>query len=127
MARYEDFSVGLLRVRAITAPNEGQGTISQATDRTTGVTLNAYQGTITTQATSLAAGAEVTFTVTNSKVNASSVPLVALKTPSSTGFSVPMVTKVQDGSFDITLSNLHASTADTTAAVINFYVINGNP
>lgn len=126
MAISEDISVGGLTVRAIKAPTESTGTVTQATDRSTGVTLNAYQGQITTNAASLAAAAEATFTVTNNKVNAASIPVIALKTPSATATSIAYVSKVQDGSFDITVSNLHASTADTSASVISFFVINGN-
>ena len=125
--RYEDFSVGLLRVRAITAPTENIANVTQITSRATGVTANGYQGSITTDVSSLAASAEATFTVTNSKVNTGSVVLVSLQTPSATGFSQPFVSKTQAGSFDITLTNLHASTADTSASVINYFVLNGNP
>lgn len=125
--RYEQFSVGELTVRAIKAPTEFTGSVTQATSRSTGVTLNAYQGQITTDTTSLAAAAEATFTVTNNKVNANSIIVLSMTTPSSTGFSQPFVSKVQAGSFDITLTNLHASTADTSASVISFLVLNGNP
>lgn len=99
------------------------GAVTQTTSRATGVTLSKPCGAITTDVTSLAAGAEATFTVTNTLVAATDVVVVSLKTPSSTGFSVPSVTKTQAGSFDITLSNLHASTADTSASVINFLVL----
>ena len=99
------------------------GAVTQATNRTTGVTLNKVCGAITTDAASLAAGAEATFTVTNSTVAATDTVLVCLKTPSATGLSLPFVSTVAAGSFDITLTNLHASTADTSASVINFVVV----
>lgn len=127
MAEKEDYSVGLLRVRAITAPVENQASVTQGTSRTTGVTANGYQGAITTHTASLAAGAEAEFTVTNSKVNANSVVVVSLQTESTTGTSLPYVSTTAAGSFNITLTNLHATTADTSASVINYYVINGNP
>jgi hypothetical protein len=88
---------------------------------------NGYSGAITTDATSLAVGAEATFTVTNNKVKVDSVVVVSLRTPSATGLSQAFVSKTQAGSFDITVSNLHGATADTSASVINYFVINGNP
>lgn len=100
-------------------------TVTQATDRSTGVTINYPSGQITTDATSLAAGAEATFTVTNSLVTATSVPVIAAASGQTAGTSVPIVSAVAAGSFDITLTNLHASTADTGAMVINFIVFQG--
>lgn len=97
------------------------GAVTQATNRTTGVTLNKICGTITTDDASLAAGAEATFTVTNDKVAATDVVNVCLQTIT-TGTPLAFVTDVSAGSFDITISNLHASTADTSADLINFVV-----
>jgi hypothetical protein len=127
MARYEDFSVGLLRVRSITAPVENiAATVTQATSRATGVTSNGYQGQIITNAASLAAaGGQAVFTVTNNKVAAGSIVLVSMATPSVTGFSVPFVTTTAAGSFNITLDNIHATVADTSASTLNYFVING--
>jgi len=122
--RREEYSIGELTYSNLKPA--ATGSVTQATSRSTGVTVNAIAGTITTDATSLAAGAEATFTVTNNKVKAGSVVVVSLQTPSATGFSVPAVTTTAAGSFNITLSNLHAATADTSASVINFAVINGN-
>ena len=100
-------------------------TVTQLTDRSTGVTINAPAGQITMNAASLAAAAEATFTVTNSFVTATSVPIVAL-TALTTGTPQVYVSAVAAGSFNITITNLHASTADTTADVINFIVFNGS-
>lgn len=99
------------------------GTVTQATNRTTGVTINKICGNIITHNASLAAAAEATFVVTNSKVSAGDVVVVCLKTASATGTSIAYVSAVADGSFSITLSNLHASTADTSASTINFAII----
>ena len=97
--------------------------VTQITNRSTGVTIDAICGAITTDATSLAAGAEATFTVTNSAVEVGDVVVVALRSGATAGTSIPVVTAVAAGSFDITLTNLHASTADTGASIINFVVI----
>lgn len=100
-------------------------TVTQATNRSTGVTINAPAGQITMNAASLAAGAEATFTVTNSFCNVASVPVVALQAVG-TGLPQVYVSAVANGSFNITITNLDAATADTTADVINFIVFNGS-
>jgi hypothetical protein len=98
------------------------GAVTQITSRATGVTLSKPCGAITTDTTSLAAGAEATFTVTNTLVAATDVVVVSARSGQTAGTSVPTVTTVAAGSFDITLTNLHASTADTGAMIINFAV-----
>ena len=109
----------------MTALSGKHGAVSQETNRTTGVTLNKICGTITTHNASLAAGAEATFTVTNSAVAATDVVVVSLQDKSATALSIPFVTDVTAGAFNITLTNLDASTADTSASKINFVVIKG--
>lgn len=99
------------------------GAVTQATSRTTGVTLNKTSGAITTNNTSLAAGAEAEFTVTDSSVAVGDVVVVAARSGQTAGTSFPYVSGVAAGSFKITLSNLHATTADTGAMIINFVVI----
>lgn len=99
------------------------GAVTQLTNRSTGVIVNAICGAITTDATSLAAGAEATFTVTNSSVAVGDVVVVSLRSGATAATSIPVVTAVAAGSFDITLTNLHASTADTGASIINFAVV----
>jgi hypothetical protein len=98
------------------------GTVTQATSRTTGVTLNTTCGAITTHTASLAAAAEATFTVTNSAVAATDTVVLSIKSGAA---ATPMawVSAVAAGSFQITISNLHASTAETGAIVINFAVV----
>ena len=98
------------------------GTQTQLTSRATGVTLNKITGLITCNSTSLAAGAEASFVVTNSTVAATDTVIVNVVS-SSTGTPVAFVTAVAAGSFTITLSNLHATIADTTADTIRYTVI----
>ena len=99
------------------------GAVTQITNRSTGVTLSKLTGAITTDATSLAAGAEATFTVTNTTVAVGDVVVVSARSGQTAATSIPVVTAVAAGSFDITLTNLNASTADTGAMIINFAVI----
>lgn len=96
---------------------------SQSTDRTTTVVCTGTSGAITTQATSLAAGAAVQFTVTNTSVAVGDVVIASIRSgPTNTSTSVHVVT-VGSGSFKLQLRNDHASVADTGAAIINFAVI----
>lgn len=100
-------------------------TVTQTTNRFTAVTINAPSGEIVMDSTSLAAGAEATFTVNNSFVKSTSVPVIALARDRTAATSVVDVTGVADGSFNITISNQNAATADTGADVINFIIFGG--
>lgn len=97
-------------------------TVTQASSITTGVTLNRASGTITTVASTLAAAAEATFTVTNSHVETTDVVVVST-TYAGAGTPIVYVQKVAAGSFDISISNLHASDALDAVLVINFIII----
>jgi hypothetical protein len=77
---------------------------------------------ITTVSQTVAAGAEAQFTVTNSKVAATDVVNVSIKTHTSAGTFIPAVTATAAGSFQITLTNLHASAAGDNVLVLNFAV-----
>ena len=99
--------------------------VTQGTDRSTAVTINALSGQITTHNASLAAAGEAKFTVNNSLVAANDVPLLAIKTDSTTGTTFFYVSDVSAGSFEITATNLHAATADTSASIINFVILKG--
>lgn len=101
---------------------QGQTAVTQATSITTGVTCNAYSGVITTVSQTVAAGAEASFTVTNNKIAATDVVSVCVKTHTSAGLFVPAVTAVAAGSFQISLTNLHASAAGDNVLVLNFIV-----
>ena len=98
-------------------------TVTQLTNRSTGVTINATCGAITTDATSLAAGAEASFVVTNSAVEIGDVVVACARSGQTATTSVVHVIAVANGSFTLQLTNLAAATADTGAMVINFAVI----
>lgn len=101
--------------------------VTQATNRSTAVTINALTGTITGNATSLAAEATATFVVNNSYVEATDVPVIAVASGPTSGATSFRVTAVAAGSFSISATNNNASggTADTGAPVINFVIIKG--
>lgn len=94
------------------------GTITQATSRTTGVTLNKLSGAITLFS---AAGSATyqTFTVTNSQVAATDVVHVTQK--SGADKNIILVTAVGAGTFDITFATTGGTT--TEQPVFNFAVV----
>ena len=102
----------------------GYGTVTQITSITTGVTLSTKRGAITTFDPALAAAGEATFTVTNTTVNLTSNVIVSVRTNVTAGGPVlAFVSAITAGTFNITLTNLHATTQADTAMVINFVVI----
>ena len=98
------------------------GAVTQATSKSTGVTLSKVTGTITTHAETLAAAAEVTFIVTNTNVAITDVIVLSIQSGGTSGEYTANVTDVGAGVFDITLANLSASSA-SDAVLINFAVI----
>lgn len=103
-------------------PGVTTSTVTQITNRSTGVTLDTTCGQITTDTTNLAAAGEATFVVTNNKVTAKSVPIVALASGAAATTQV-FVSAVAAGSFSITVANLHVTTGETGALVINFIIL----
>jgi len=101
------------------------GAVTQATNRTTGVTVNALSGTITTNNASLAAEGSAEFTVTNDKVAIGDVVVICEQSGANGGGTVVHVTGVAAGSFNISVhnGNVAAGTAETGAILINFAVI----
>lgn len=99
--------------------------VTQLTNRATGVTINAICGSITTDSTSLAAEASAVFTVTNNKVEIGDVVVVCQRSGKVALNTQVEVTAVAAGSFDITVvnNNVAAGTAETGAIIINFAVI----
>jgi len=113
-----------------TGPGLGYGTgaggaVTQATDRTTGVTLSKLTGTITTHNASLAAEAADEFTVTNTTVAVGDVVVVSQRSGSNGGNTNVFVSTVAAGSFKIKVANNNAAagTAETGPILINFAVI----
>ena len=103
---------------------EAQGTVTQATDKSTGVTLNRSMGRITMNAASLAASTAVTFTLTNSLIGANDVLSVHASSGATAGAYIAYVTSLTAGSCVIALRNLTAG-ALAEAVVLNFTIIHG--
>ena len=98
------------------------GAVTQQTSKATGVTLNKRCGQITMNAAALAAGAEVAFTVTNSTVAATDVPVVCVQSVGTAGAYLVGIGAVANGSFSITVSNASAGSL-SQALVLNFLII----
>lgn len=101
------------------------GIVTQLTNRTTGVTLNALCGAITTNNASLAGLASAAFIVTNTYVAVTDTVIVSQRSGSDGGGTIVHVSGVAAGSFTIMVSNNNAAagTAETGAIIINFAVI----
>lgn len=101
------------------------GAVTQATNRTTGVTLNKITGQITTNNASLAAEAAAAFVVTNSTVAIGDVVVLSQQSGAVGVLTTVEVVAVAAGSFTISVMNNNpaAGTAETGAIIINFAVI----
>ena len=108
---------------SLIGPTTG-GTVTQATNKSTGVTLNTESGQITMNNAQLDAGTEVSFTVTNSKCSATDAPYALHSSGGTSGAYLINVNTVAAGSFNITVSNVSASNL-SEAIVINFVGIKG--
>lgn len=100
-----------------------QGSVTQATNITTGVTLNNRVGTITTVSSTLAADASAIFTLTNSNITATSrIFLSVTYATAATGMPYATVSSKTAGSAVIELTNV--GTAVLNAVVgIDFLVL----
>lgn len=98
------------------------GTVTQATNKTTGVTLNKVSGQITMNNAALAAAAEVAFTLTNSTIASTDVVIVNVQSVGTAGAYFVTVGAVANGSCSITLGNVSAGSL-SQAVVLNFAVI----
>ena len=111
----------------------GKGTVTQATNHTTGVTINSTAGKIQLAAVALGAGVNEEFTVTNNTVTSSSVILLTVQDENTTNNAqltastntIVDATESASGSFKISIHNPAATGAtSTTASKIHFLIIN---
>jgi hypothetical protein len=103
-----------------------QGTVTQATDKSTAVTLNKSAGRITMNAAALAGGAVASFTLNNNLISANDTIIVCVSsvtTGSTAGAYTTYVSNLTTGSALITLRNLTASTSYSEAVIINYAII----
>jgi len=93
--------------------------VTQATSKSTGVTLNNNIGKITMNNAALANATAVKFTVTNSNVTVGDVPSVAIVSGGTSGDYLVSVGAVATGSFDVVLYNVSGGSL-SEAVVIGF-------
>lgn len=101
-----------------------QGTVTQLTSKSTGVTLNKSAGQITMDAASLATVTNVTFTLTNSVLSAKDVLILNVSGAATAGAYNCWVSSMGAGSATVTLRNISAG-ALAEAVVLNFAIIHG--
>jgi hypothetical protein len=100
------------------------GNVTQGTSITTGVTVNALNGIITTVSSTLAANAKTFFTVTNPNVLAGSKILVSVEyDEAATGIPVVGVSDIAAGSFKVVLSNGAGVAALNNIVKVHFAII----
>jgi len=102
-----------------------QGTVTQATSKSTGVTLNKSSGQITMNNAALANGAVVTFTLTNNLLSAKDVIIVNVSGGATTaGTYTALVSSIGTGSAVLGLYNISAGSL-SEAIVLNYAIIHG--
>ena len=105
-----------------------EGTVTQLTDKSTGVTLNKSAGRITMNNAALAAATAVSFILTNSLISTNDTIIVCISsntTGSAAGAYTTYVSYLAAGSALITLRNLTDSTSYSEAVIINYAIIHG--
>lgn len=100
-----------------------KGNVTQITAITTGVTTNAGAGVITTVSSTLAAGSNAAFKVTNNKVTSTSVIQLTADDKATAGWARVNVQDVAAGEFYINVTNIHAANAFNNVIKIHFVVL----
>ncbi|MED5362915.1 MAG: hypothetical protein VX790_01910 [Bacteroidota bacterium] len=108
---------------SLIGPTDG-GTVTQSTNKSTGVTLNTESGQITMNNAALADAAEVSFTVTNSKIAATDVVVACHGSAGTAGAYIVSANGIAAGSFKITVSNVSGGSL-SEAIVINYVALKG--
>ena len=126
---FENYSVPMNEDGFLTGKKFGYAAsgaaVTQITSRTTGVTVNAPSGTITTHTASLGAELSAAFVVTNSSVAIGDVVIVSQQSGAVGLMTDVAVSVTTAGSFTINVMNNNAAAgiAETGAIIINFAVI----
>ena len=100
-----------------------QGTVTQATDKSTAVTLNKPAGRITMNNASLTTATNATFTLNNSFISANDTVILTISGGQATAGSYNVfANSLAAGSVSISLRNISGGTL-SEAVVINFAII----
>lgn len=101
------------------------GTVTQATSKSTGVTLNKLSGQITMNGAQLNRGTGVSFTLTNSFIDATDVVVVNIASAATANAYSVIVDAVSAGSCRIHIHNHLSGTDLSEVLVLSFAVIKG--
>jgi hypothetical protein len=101
---------------------EASGTVTQLTDKSTGVTLNKSAGQITLNGAALANITNVSFTLTNNTISAKDVIVLSVASGATAGAYNCWISGKTAGSCTITIRNLSGGSL-SEAFVLNFAVI----
>tara|TARA_Y100000114_G_C11494514_1_gene201422 strand:+ start:22 stop:387 length:366 start_codon:yes stop_codon:yes gene_type:complete len=107
----------------LAGPTTG-GTVTQATNKGTAVTLNTESGQITMNNAALGAGNEATFAVNNDKIAATDVVVCCHGSGGTAGAYIFNATEISAGSFKVTVTNVSGGSL-SEAIVINFVALKG--
>lgn len=99
-----------------------QGTVTQATSKSTAVTLNKPAGQITMNNAALGATTTVTFTLNNSMISANDTLIVTVSSGGTAGAYNAWVSGLAAGSATIALRNITGGSL-SEAVVLNFALI----
>jgi len=123
---YEDQNIigsdRILSDRELGYTAAAQGTVTQATSKSTAVTLNKSAGRITMNAASLAATTNVSFTLNNNLISANDILILNVSSGATAASYNVWVDSLSAGSAGLTLRNTTAG-ALAEAVVINFALI----
>jgi parallel beta-helix repeat protein len=115
-------SAGVVTMRGIGYNLSAGGAATQATSKSTGVTLNKPTGAITMNGAALASATSVGFTLTNNAIEATDVVLASIKSGATADSYTVTVDAVAAGLCRISLRNISAGSL-SESVVISFAVI----
>jgi|TARA_R110000868_G_scaffold58901_3_gene181147 hypothetical protein len=101
---------------------EGQGTVTQATSKSTAVTLNKPAGQITMNNAALGATTNVTFTLNNTFISTNDILILNVAAGATAGAYNCWVSGLSAGAASITVRNISAGSL-SEAVVINYALI----
>jgi hypothetical protein len=101
---------------------DAQGTVTQATSKSTAVTLNKSAGQITMNGAALASVTNVTFTLNNSFISANDVLILNVGAGATSGAYNCWVSSLSAGAATITVRNISGGSL-SEAVVVNFALI----
>jgi hypothetical protein len=99
-----------------------QGTVTQATDKSTAVTLNKSAGRITMNGAALAGNTAVSFTLNNNFISSNDVLVVNVSAGGTAGAYTTYISSMTTGSAVVTLRNLTGGSL-SEAVVLNYVLV----